>query len=93
VREYLRDNPKVAFNVETVAEEMEVDIRDVQGLVDLGYLERDIGVQTNPEVVRRQKLAQELEGSLKQMKDAAAQRDAAKGAASYGQHRYGDKKK
>ena len=40
VRNYLRDNPKVAFNVETLADALGADIRDVQGLVDLGYLER-----------------------------------------------------
>ena len=91
VREYLRDNPKVAFNVETVSEAMEVDIRDIQGLVDLGYLDRDIGAQPSPEEVRRQKLAQEFEDSLKQMK-ASAQRDSSK-TASYGQQRYGDKSK
>jgi hypothetical protein len=34
----------------------------------------------------------ELEASLKQMKDASAQR-ATKGAASYGQQRYGEKDK
>ena len=96
VREFLRDNPKLAFNVETVAEAMEIDIRYVQGLVDMGYLDRDVGdidKHTDPEAARRKKLAQELESSLKQMKNASAQRDASKGAASYGQERYGDKGK
>jgi hypothetical protein len=95
VREYLRDNSKTAFNLETVAEELEVDIRDIQGLIDLGYLDRDIGKQGgSPEEARRQKLAQELESSLQQMKSASARQSAAKSAAaSYGQQRYGDKKK
>ena len=94
VRSYLRDNPKEGFNVDMVAEELEVDIRDVQGLVDLGYLDRDIGKQTDPETVKRQKLAKELEGSLKDMRDATARQNAAKSAAaSYGQQRYGEKDK
>ena len=94
VRQYLRDNAKTVFNVETVAEGMEVDIRDIQGLVDLGYLDRDIAGQGSPEETKRQKLAQELENSVKQMKEASARQDAAKSvAASYGQQRYGDKKK
>ena len=93
VREYLRDNPKLSFNVEMVAEAMEVDIRDVQALVDLGHLDRDIGRQTDSDTLKRQKLAQEFESSLKQMQHASAQRDAFKGAASYGQQRYGDKGK
>ena len=92
VREHLRDNPKVAFNVETVAEAMEVDIRDIQGLIDMGYLDRDIGTQTGSEVTRRQQLAKEFEDSLKQMQGISGR--AGKGAAvSYGQQRYGDKKR
>ena len=90
VREYLRDNPKTGFNAEMVAAEMEVDIRDIQGLLDLGYLDRDVGSQTNSETLRRQKLAQEFESSLKQMKDASAQSNK---PVSYGQQRYGDKKR
>ena len=93
VRQYLRDNPKVNFNVEMVADALDTDIRDIQSLVDMGYLERDIGTQTDPETARRQKLAQEFESSLKQMKDASGHRDAPKGAVSYGQQRYGDKGK
>jgi len=94
VREYLRDNPKLGFNVDMIAEELEVDVRDVQGLVDLGYLDRDIGKQTDPDTLRRQKLAQEFESSLKDLKDTSARQSAAKSAAaSYGQQRYGDKGK
>ena len=90
VREYLRDNPKVGFNVESVANEMEVDIRDVQGLVDLGYLDRDVDKQASADAAKRQKLAQEFENSLKQMKDSSAQPTK---TVTYGQQRYGDKKK
>ena len=93
VREYLRDNPKVNFNVEMIADELDADIRDVQSLVDMGYLDRDIGRQTDPDTVKRQKLAQEFENSLKQIKESSGQRGAAKSAVSYGQQRYGDKKK
>ena len=89
VREYLRDHPKVAFNVESIAEELEVDIRDIQGLVDLGYLDRDVGNQTDANAAKKQKLAQEFENSLKQMKETSSQGK----SVSYGQHRYGDKKK
>ena len=93
VREYLRDHPKTAFNVEMVAGEMDADIRYIQGLVDLGYLDRDIEKQTDPDTLLRQKLAKEFESSLKQMKETSTQQSAAKSASSYGQQRYGDKKK
>jgi len=95
VRAYLRDNPKKAFNVEKVAEALEVDIREIQGLADLGYLDRDIGPQDDPDTLKRQKLAQEFESSIKQMKDTSRP-SAAKGtshSSSYGQQRYGDKSK
>ena len=90
VREYLRDNPKDVFNVEMVADALNVDIRDIQSLVDLGYLDRDVGKQASAETLKRQKLAKEFEDSLKHMKDASGQN---KGPVSYGQQRYGDKKK
>ena len=88
VREYLRDNPKIAFNVETVAEELEVNILDVQGLVDLGYLDRDVDRQTSADTIRRQKLAMEFENSLKQMKESSTQSTK---TVTYGQQRYGGK--
>jgi len=91
VRAYLRDNPKTGFNVEMVAEALEVDIRDVQGLADLGYLDRDIGKQTDPETLKRQKLAQEFEASLKEIKATSRPSAEKSSAASYGQQRYGNK--
>ncbi|MDR2522263.1 MAG: hypothetical protein LBC93_00955 [Synergistaceae bacterium] len=88
VREHLRDNPKTDFNVDTLANELETDVRDIQALVDMGYLDRDIDRRADPETLNRQKLAQEFESSLKQMQESAAQR--AQNAASYGQQRYGE---
>jgi hypothetical protein len=95
VREFLRDRAKTDFNVEEVATEMNVDIRYIQALVDKGYLDRDADRRTlDREDVTRQKLARELENSLKQMKDSAARREAAKNSVvSYGQQRYGEKDK
>ena len=89
VREYLRDSPKSGFNVEMVADDLDVDIRDIQGLLDLGYLDRDVDAQSNSEALRKQKLAQELENSLKQMKTSTQGNK----PVSYGQQRYGDKKR
>jgi hypothetical protein len=91
VRQYLRDNPKVDFNIETLSEEMEADVRDVQALVDMGYLDRDTSRRVDSERANREKLAKEFEESLKQMKDVSAAREGAKNTASYGQHRYGEK--
>jgi hypothetical protein len=91
VRDFLRDHAKIDFNVEDVAEEMNVDIRYIQALVDKGYLDRDLGRKdAGREDANRQKLARELENSLKQMRD----RDTSKGSVvSYGRERYGEKDK
>jgi hypothetical protein len=92
LREFLRDNPKVGFNVETLAEALEMDIRDVQALVDMGYLDRNLDKSGQSADADRQKLAKEFEQSLKQMHDSAAHHDT-QHTASYGQQRYGDKKR
>ena len=63
----------------------------MQGLVDLGYLERDMPrggeLQENDS---RQKLAKEFEQSLTQMRAAAAAA-AQRKPVSYGQELYSDK--
>ena len=93
VRDYLRDNPKLEFNVETVADAIEVDIRYVQELVAQGYLDRDLPDGISPaDLSDRQRLAKAFEESLDKMKaDAAAA--AARKPVSYGQEVYGDKSK
>jgi uncharacterized Zn finger protein (UPF0148 family) len=95
VRDFLRDHSKDEFNVETVAEEMEVDIRYVQALVDRGYLDRDADRSAPDKGDQgRQKLVRELENSIRQLKDSSVRREAARSAAvSYGQERYGEKDK
>ena len=40
VRDYLRDNPKLEMNVDTLSEAMNADIREVQALVDIEYVLR-----------------------------------------------------
>jgi hypothetical protein len=92
VRQYLRDHPKDALNVETLSEEMDADIRDIQALVDMGYLDRDFDRTTDKATLDRQKLAREFEASLRDMKNASASRDS-KDTASYGQQRHGEKEK
>lgn len=95
VRNYLRDNPKVEFNVETLADALGADIRDIQGMVDLGYLDRDLPEGERGEAgedSQRQKLAKEFEQSLDKMRAAAAEA-AARKPVSYGQTLYGDKQR
>ena len=75
VRDYLRDNPKLEMNVDTLSEAMNADIREVQALVDMGYLDRDFGEALPIGEASRQKLVMELEKSLNEMKAAAVSHD------------------
>ena len=92
VRNYLRDNPKEEFNVEKLSEALGADIRDIQALVDMGYLERDMAMEQGdgrPGVDEGlQKLAKEFEEARDKMK-AAATAAAEHKPVSYGQTLYG----
>ena len=90
VRDFLRDNPKLEMNVESLSESLKADIRDIQALVDMGYLDRDSGVGSLGEDSGRQKLAQEFEKSLNEMKASAAAQQQ-RSSVSYGQQLYSDK--
>lgn len=97
VRNYLRDNPKEEFNVERLAEALGADIRDVQGLVDMGYLEREAPAEgeadDHPAVDEGlQKLAKEFEEARDKMRAAAAAAAEHK-PVSYGQTLYGSQSK
>ncbi len=94
VRNYLRDHSKEEFNVEAVAEELQADIRYVQELVDLGYLDRDLperadAASYDPD---KQRLVKAFEASIDKLKASAAAQAAYK-PVTYGQEIYGDKSK
>ena len=82
VRSYLRDHPDAEFHVDTLAEEMKIDVRKIQALVDMGYLERE-----SHRIIfeDRQKLAGEFQDALQQMKST----NVAKKTTTYGAQRYG----
>ena len=92
VREFLRDHSKENFNVEQIADGMDLDIRFVQALVELGYLDRGIGADPEAEEEKRRKetLARQLQASLENSASAKASENMGK---MYGQQRYGTGKK
>lgn len=90
VRDFLRDNPKLEANVESLSTSLEADIRDIQALVDMGYLDRDLKLDSAGEETDRQKLALEFERSLNEMKSSAAAAPQ-RSSVSYGQQLYSDK--
>ena len=90
VREYLRDNHGKDFDAQMVADTLKIDILDIKGLIDLGYLDRDIKFPVDPETLKRQRLAKEIQDSLKQMENTSSNTTSRNTAASYGQQ-FGNK--
>ena len=66
VHEYMRDNEDEDFDVYKLAEAMEVSTVDIQALVDLGYIERDLGLYGTRET-ERSKLAQAFSREIDKM--------------------------
>ena len=66
VHKYMRDNEDREFDVDKLADEMEISPLDVQALVDLGYIERDIGLYGKRETARS-KLAHAFGNELEKM--------------------------
>lgn len=68
VHEYMRDNADKDFDIDTLADEMEISPIDVQALVDLGYIERDLQTYSRDKKGSRQKLAEAINGEVEKLK-------------------------
>ncbi len=89
VRAYLRDNPKKALNTEALAEELGIDIRYVQALVEMGYLERSVPGDANGET----KTKRGLVGKLRASPANSAETPKETSAGMYARNKYGDRGK
>ena len=92
VREYLRDHSQESFNLERISEDMDFDIRYVQTLVELGYLDRSLPGESPTEEEKKQKqlLLSQLQASLNSSSAAGSDKMTGK---MYGQQRYGTGRK
>ncbi len=68
VHEYMRDNEDEEFDIYTLADAMEISTADVQALVDLGYIERDLQTYGKNKKGTREELAEKFNGELAKMK-------------------------
>ncbi|MBQ4431791.1 MAG: hypothetical protein II877_09825 [Synergistaceae bacterium] len=68
VHEYMRDNQDRDFDLETLADEMEISPVDVQALVDLGYIERDLQTYSRDKKGSRQKLAEAINAEAEKLR-------------------------
>ena len=89
VREYLRDNPRKALNAEALAAELEIDIRYVQALIEMGYLERNASGDAAGETETKQGPVGKLRASA--AKSAGTPKGSSAG--TYARNKYGDRGK
>ena len=68
VHEYMRDNQDRDFDLETLADEMEISPVDIQALVDLGYIERDLQTYSRNKKGSRQKLAEAINAEVEKLR-------------------------
>ena len=68
VHEYMRDNDEENFDIYTLADAMDISTADVQALVDLGYIERDLQTYSKNKKGNRQQLAEKLNNELDKMR-------------------------
>ncbi len=95
VRESIRDQKGAEYSVDSLSEEMEIDILRVQALVDLGYLDRNTmgnAGALDEEQRKKEMLAQMLKKSLSATEKDRPQEEQKKHR-TYGQEIYGTRKK
>lgn len=68
VHEYMRDNQNRNFDLDTLADEMDISPLDIQALVDLGYIERDMQTYSRDKKGTRQKLAEAINVEVEKLK-------------------------
>ena len=68
VHEYMRDNQNRDFDLDTLADEMEISPVDIQALVDLGYIERDMQTYSREKKGTRQKLAEAINVEVEKLR-------------------------
>ena len=68
VHEYMRDNQDRDFDLETLADEMDISPVDVQAHVDLGYIERDLQTYSRDKKGSRQKLAEAINAEAEKLR-------------------------
>ena len=66
VHEYIRDNEDEDFDVHSLADALDVSTVDIQALVDLGYIERDLTLYGARET-DRSRLAQAFNAEIDKM--------------------------
>ena len=67
IHNYMRDNPDETFDIEKLSEDLDINPADIQMLIELGYIDREIQMKSKTEAARK-KLAGILADELEDMK-------------------------
>ena len=67
IHNYMRDNPDETFDIEKLSEDLDVNPADIQTLIELGYIDREIAENSRTERARRE-LAGILTNEIEDMK-------------------------
>ena len=67
VHNHMRDNPYETFDIEKLSEDLDVNPADIQMLIELGYIDREIQINSERERTRRE-LAGAFTNELENMK-------------------------
>ena len=89
IRTYLRDKPKMLLNAEELSEEVGIDIRYVQALIEMGHLERSVPGEATDETQTKRGFVRNLRTSPAQ----SAETPKGTSVGMYARNKYGDKGK
>lgn len=67
IHNYMRDNPDETFDIERLAEDLGINPADIQALIELGYIDREIA-ENSARAKARRELAGILANELEDMK-------------------------
>lgn len=67
--DFLRDSNDDKLDAKHLADEMGVDPRDIQELIEMGWLERDLEIYSRKKGTRRQRQYEEFSEELEKMKE------------------------
>ena len=67
IHNYMRDNPYETFDIEKLSEDLDINPADIQMLIELGYIDREIAMKSEKDAARK-RLAGIFADELEDMK-------------------------
>ena len=68
IHKFIKNSKEKNFDIDYLSDELEIDAKDIQELIELGYIERDIQTYSR-DLSDRQKLALEFEQAVEKLNE------------------------